>query len=168
VEERAYAGGASKVILRDLREEFLRDYVLPTVQAGAVYEGKYLLGTAMARPLIAKHQVQIALEEGADAVAHGATGKGNDQVRFELAYQALAPHLRVIAPWREWSITSRREAYEYARAHGCPSSGAPAAIAAIGTSGTSPTRAAPWRTRTGSPRRTSSSGPRIHPRPGDP
>ncbi len=120
IEERAYAGGASKVIIRDLREEFLRDYVLPTVQAGAIYEGKYLLGTAMARPLIAKHQVEIALQEGADAVAHGATGKGNDQVRFELAYQALAPHLRVIAPWREWSITSRREAYEYARAHGVP------------------------------------------------
>jgi len=120
IEERAYAGGASKVIVRDLREEFLRDYVLPTVQAGAVYEGKYLLGTAMARPLIARHQVEIALQEGADAVAHGATGKGNDQVRFELAYQALAPHLRVIAPWREWSITSRREAYEYARAHGVP------------------------------------------------
>jgi len=96
------------------------DYIVPMVQAGAVYEGRYLLGTALARPLIAKTQVEVALAEGADAVAHGCTGKGNDQVRFELAYQALAPHLRVIAPWREWHIKGREQAIEYARSHGVP------------------------------------------------
>jgi argininosuccinate synthase len=96
--------GARKVIVRDLREEFLREYVFPTVQADAMYENKYLLGTSIARPVIAKHQVLVALEEGAAAVAHGCTGKGNDQVRFEHAYQALAPELKVIAPWREWTL----------------------------------------------------------------
>ena len=104
VVEKAYATGASKVIVEDLREEFLTGYVFPALQAGAVYEHKYLLGTSLARPVIAKHQVEIALREGATAVAHGCTGKGNDQVRFELTYQALAPELKVIAPWREWSL----------------------------------------------------------------
>ena len=117
---KAYATGAKKVVVRDLRDEFLRDYVYPTVRAGAVYEDKYLLGTSIARPVIAKHQVEVALEEGAEAVAHGCTGKGNDQVRFEHAYQALAPELQVIAPWREWDLHSREDCLDYAEAHNIP------------------------------------------------
>jgi argininosuccinate synthase len=117
---KAYATGAKKVIVRDLREEFLREYVYPTVRAGAVYEHKYLLGTSIARPVIAKHQVLVALEEGATAVAHGCTGKGNDQVRFEHAFQALAPELKVIAPWREWDLKSREDCLDYAEAHNVP------------------------------------------------
>ncbi len=120
LEEKALASGASKVYIEDLRLEFLRDYVFPTMQAGAIYERKYLLGTAMARPLIAKRQVEIAELEGADAVAHGATGKGNDQVRFELTYMALNPKLKIIAPWREWHIRSREDALAYAEQHGIP------------------------------------------------
>jgi argininosuccinate synthase len=116
--EKAYKTGAKKVVVRDLRNEFVRDYVFPTVKAGAVYEDKYLLGTSIARPVIAKHQVEVALEEGAEAVAHGCTGKGNDQVRFEHAYQALAPELKVIAPWREWTLKSREDCLDYAEAHG--------------------------------------------------
>ena len=104
VVEKAYKTGASKVIVEDMREEFLTGYVFPALKAGAVYEHKYLLGTSLARPVIAKHQVEVALREGATAVAHGCTGKGNDQVRFELTYQALAPELKVIAPWREWKL----------------------------------------------------------------
>jgi argininosuccinate synthase len=118
VVEKAYKTGASKVVVQDLREEFLNDYVFPTLKAGAVYEHKYLLGTSMARPVIAKHQVGVALREGATAVAHGCTGKGNDQVRFELTYQALAPELKVIAPWREWELKSREDCLEYAEKHG--------------------------------------------------
>jgi argininosuccinate synthase len=118
VVEKAKKTGAKKVVVRDLRDEFLREYVFPTVQAGAVYENKYLLGTSIARPVIAKHQVEVALAEGASAVAHGCTGKGNDQVRFEHAYQALAPELKVIAPWREWTLTSREECLDYAESHG--------------------------------------------------
>ncbi len=117
---KAYATGAKKAVVRDLRDEFLREYVFPTVRAGAVYEDKYLLGTSMARPVIAKHQVEVALEEGAEAVAHGCTGKGNDQVRFEHAYQALAPELQVIAPWREWDLLSREACLDYAAAHNIP------------------------------------------------
>jgi argininosuccinate synthase len=117
VVQKAYATGAKKVVVQDLREEFVRDYIMPTVQAGALYEGKYLLGTSIARPVIAKAQVQTALEEGAIAVAHGCTGKGNDQVRFEHAYQALAPDLKVIAPWREWTLKSREDCLDYAEAH---------------------------------------------------
>jgi argininosuccinate synthase len=117
---KAYATGASQVVVEDLREEFLSGYVFPALKAGAVYEHKYLLGTSLARPLIAKHQVEVALREGATAVAHGCTGKGNDQVRFELAYQALAPELRVIAPWREWSLKSREDCLDYAEQHGIP------------------------------------------------
>src|SRR5258707_15722912 len=117
VVEKAYKTGASKVIVEDLREEFLTDYVFPALKAGAVYEHKYLLGTSMARPIIAKYQVEVALREGATAVAHGCTGKGNDQVRFELTYQALAPELKVIAPWREWSLKSREECLDYAEQH---------------------------------------------------
>ncbi len=120
VVHKAYATGAKKVVVLDLREEFIRDYVFPTVKAGAIYEHKYLLGTSMARPVIAKHQVEVALEEGAEAVAHGCTGKGNDQVRFEHAYQALAPELQVIAPWREWTLKSREDCLDYAEAHGIP------------------------------------------------
>ena len=120
VVEKAYATGASKVIVDDLRQEFLTDYVFPAIQAGAVYEHKYLLGTSLARPIIAKYQVAAALRENATAVAHGCTGKGNDQVRFEHAYQALAPELKVIAPWREWTLQSREDCLDYAEAHGIP------------------------------------------------
>jgi len=120
VVKKAYATGASNVIVEDLREEFLSDYVFLCLKAGAVYEHKYLLGTSMARPVIAKHQVEVALREGATAVAHGCTGKGNDQVRFELTYQALAPDLKVIAPWREWDLKSREDCLDYAEAHGIP------------------------------------------------
>lgn len=114
LEEKARNSGASKLYIRDLREEFLRDFVFPTLQAGAVYEREYLLGTSFARPLIAKHLVEIAEIEGADAIAHGCTGKGNDQVRFELTVMALNPKLKVIAPWREWDIRSREDALAYA------------------------------------------------------
>jgi len=120
VVKKAYDTGASKVIVEDLREEFLTDYVFPALKAGAVYEHKYLLGTSLARPVIAKKQVKVALQEGAEAVAHGCTGKGNDQVRFEMAYQALAPELKVIAPWREWKLKSREDCLDYAEAHGIP------------------------------------------------
>src|SRR6202162_5769176 len=113
---KAYATGASRVVVEDLREEFLTRYVFPALKAGAVYEHKYLLGTSLARPVIAKHQVEVALREGATAVAHGCTGKGNDQVRFELAYQALAPELKVIAPWREWKFQSREDLINYTHA----------------------------------------------------
>jgi argininosuccinate synthase len=120
VVDKAYKTGASKVIVEDLREEFLTGYVFPALKAGAVYEHKYLLGTSLARPVIAKHQVEVALREGASAVAHGCTGKGNDQVRFELTYQALAPELKIIAPWREWTLKSREDCLDYAQAHGIP------------------------------------------------
>jgi argininosuccinate synthase len=113
VEAKALATGASRAYVEDLREEFLTDFVFPTLKAGAIYERKYLLGTSFARPCIARRQVEIAELEGADAVAHGATGKGNDQVRFELTYAALNPKLKVIAPWREWNIRSRKDALDY-------------------------------------------------------
>jgi argininosuccinate synthase len=120
VVKKAYDTGAKKVIVEDLREEFLTDYVFPALKAGAVYEHKYLLGTSLARPVIAKHQVEVALREGATAVAHGCTGKGNDQVRFELTYQALAPELKIIAPWRDWTLKSREDCLDYAEQHGIP------------------------------------------------
>lgn len=120
LEAKALASGASKLIVHDMREEFIRDYILPTMQAGAIYERKYLLGTSFARPIIAKHQVEVAEAEGADAVAHGATGKGNDQVRFELTYFALNPRLKIIAPWREWTIRSRQDAIDYAAEYNVP------------------------------------------------
>jgi argininosuccinate synthase len=120
VVKKAYDTGASNVVVEDLREEFLTGYVFPALKAGAVYEHKYLLGTSLARPVIAKHQVEVALREGAEAVAHGCTGKGNDQVRFELTYQALAPELKVIAPWREWTLKSREDCLDYAESHGIP------------------------------------------------
>ncbi|WP_278828064.1 argininosuccinate synthase [Phascolarctobacterium faecium] len=120
VHDKALKSGASKCYILDLNEEFIADYVWPVVKAGAVYEKKYLLGTSFARPLIAKRLVEIAEKEGADAVAHGATGKGNDQVRFELSVKALAPQLAIIAPWREWSIRSREDAIDFAEAHNIP------------------------------------------------
>jgi argininosuccinate synthase len=120
LEEKALASGASKVYIEDLRTEFLTDYVFPTMQAGAIYERDYLLGTSFARPLIAKRMVEIAELEGADAVSHGATGKGNDQVRFELTVMALNPKLQIIAPWREWDIRGRKDALDYAAEHNVP------------------------------------------------
>ena len=120
VHDKALKSGASKCFILDLKEEFIADYVWPVVKAGAVYEKKYLLGTSFARPLIAKKLVEIALAEGADAVAHGATGKGNDQVRFEVSVKALAPQLSVIVPWREWNIRSREDAIDFAEAHNIP------------------------------------------------
>ena len=120
VHDKALASGASKVFIVDLTKEFLEEYVWPTLKAGAVYEGKYLLGTSFARPVIAKALVDIAKREGADAIAHGATGKGNDQVRFELTVKALAPNLQIIAPWREWDLDSRTAEIAYAKKHGIP------------------------------------------------
>ena len=120
LEEKARRTGASEVYIEDMREEFVSGYVWPMVRSGAVYEHKYLLGTSIARPLLAKKQVEVALKTGCDAIAHGCTGKGNDQVRFELTYKALAPRLNVIAPWREWDIKSREDAIEYAAKHDVP------------------------------------------------
>jgi len=122
VEKKALKSGASKVYVEDLTQEFIEDYIYPTLRAGAVYEGKYLLGTSFARPVIAKHQVRVAEKEKADAVSHGATGKGNDQVRFELTYMALNPGLKIIAPWKDdrWTLTSREDAIAYAKKHNVP------------------------------------------------
>jgi len=118
--KKALATGASTAYVEDLREEFVRDYIWPTLRAGAVYEHTYLLGTSMARPVLAKRQAELALQLGADGLSHGCTGKGNDQVRFELAYKAIAPRLAVIAPWREWTINSREDAIAYAEKHKIP------------------------------------------------
>jgi argininosuccinate synthase len=120
IAEKARMTGADEVFVEDVREEFVRDYVFPAIRAQAVYEGVYLLGTSLARPLIAKKQIEVAQRVGADAVAHGATGKGNDQVRFELTFQALAPDLQVIAPWRIWELNSRKVLMQYAERHGIP------------------------------------------------
>jgi len=120
LEEKAIKTGASKLYIEDLKKEFVEEYVFPTLKAGAKYEGDYLLGTSFARPVIAKRIVEIALKEGADAICHGCTGKGNDQVRFELTIKALAPQMGIIAPWREWEIKSREEEIEYAEAHNLP------------------------------------------------
>ena len=120
LEEKALKTGASKLYIEDLKKEFVEDYIFPTVKAGATYEGDYLLGTSFARPVIAKRIVEIAKAEGADAICHGCTGKGNDQVRFELTIKALAPEMQIIAPWREWDIKSREEEIEYAEAHNIP------------------------------------------------
>lgn len=120
LEEKAKKTGASKLYIEDLNKEFIEDYVFPTVKAGAVYDNKYLLGTSFARPIIAKRIVEIALAEGADAICHGCTGKGNDQVRFELAIKAFAPDMKIIAPWREWDLKSRDEEIDYAEAHNIP------------------------------------------------
>src|SRR5690606_6314443 len=115
--------GVKEIYIDDLREEFVRDFVFPMFRANALYEGEYLLGTSIARPLIAKRQIEIARLTGADAVAHGATGKGNDQVRFELGYYALEPKIKIIAPWREWDLTSREKLLAYADQHGIPVEG---------------------------------------------
>jgi len=120
LEEKALKSGASQLVIRDLKEEFASDYLIPLLKAGAIYERKYLLGTSIARPLIAKHMVEVAHLTGADAIAHGATGKGNDQVRFELTVMALDPRLKIIAPWREWDIRSREDAIAYANARNIP------------------------------------------------
>ena len=120
LEEKAIKTGASKLYIEDLTEEFITDYVYPTVQAGAIYEGKYMLGTSFARPIIAKRIAEIAIKESADAICHGCTGKGNDQVRFELAIKAFAPEMQIIAPWRIWDIKSRDEEIDYAEAHNIP------------------------------------------------
>ncbi|MED6135573.1 hypothetical protein PIB30_047776 [Stylosanthes scabra] len=120
LEAKAKASGASQLVVKDLKEEFVRDYIFPCLQAGAIYERKYLLGTSMARPVIAKAMVDVAKEVGADAVSHGCTGKGNDQVRFELTFFSLNPKLTVVAPWREWDITGREDAIEYAKKHNVP------------------------------------------------
>ena len=120
LEEKAIKTGASKLYIEDLREEFITDYIYPTLKAGAVYEGDYLLGTSFARPVIAKRIVEIARAEGADAICHGCTGKGNDQVRFELTIKAFAPDMEIIAPWRVWDIKSRDEEIDYAEAHNIP------------------------------------------------
>jgi argininosuccinate synthase len=120
LEEKAIKTGASKLYIEDLTDEFIDDYVFPTVKAGAVYEGKYLLGTSFARPIIAKRIAEIAMKEGADAICHGCTGKGNDQVRFELTIKAFCPDMQIIAPWRIWDIKSRDEEIDYAEAHNIP------------------------------------------------
>jgi len=120
LKEKAIKTGASKIYIEDLKEEFVTDFIYPTLKAGAIYEGKYLLGTSFARPIIAKRLVEIAEKEGAVAIAHGATGKGNDQVRFELTIKALAPHLKIIAPWRIWDIKSREDAIDYAQQRNIP------------------------------------------------
>ncbi|MBU0944168.1 MAG: argininosuccinate synthase [Proteobacteria bacterium] len=120
VRKKGMATGAEKVIISDLRKEFVEDYIFPAFRCNAIYEGSYLLGTSLARPIIAKEQVRIAHEEGADAVSHGATGKGNDQVRFELAYLGIDPSLKIIAPWRIWDLNSRKKLVEFARTHNIP------------------------------------------------
>lgn len=120
LEEKAIKTGARKCYIEDLREEFVTEYVFQAIKANAIYENRYLLGTSLARPVIAKKQVEIALAEGADAVCHGATGKGNDQVRFEMAFKALAPNLNIIAPWRIWDLDSRKSLFDYAKKHGIP------------------------------------------------
>ncbi|MFL6447040.1 MAG: argininosuccinate synthase [Bryobacteraceae bacterium] len=120
LKEKALKTGASDVYVEDMREEFVTDYLWKLVRSGGIYEHKYLLGTSIARPLLAKRQAEVALQTGCDALAHGCTGKGNDQVRFELTYKAIAPHLNVIAPWREWDVVSREDAIEYAKGHNVP------------------------------------------------
>jgi argininosuccinate synthase len=120
IKAKAQSLGIKKVYMEDLREVFVKDHVFPMLRGNAVYEGSYLLGTSIARPLIARRQIEIAAQEGAEAVCHGATGKGNDQVRFELTYMALHPHIKIIAPWREWTMRSRRELIDYAERHGIP------------------------------------------------
>ena len=120
MKQKADQTGADEVVISDLRESFVRDFVFPALQAHALYEGEYLLGTSLARPVIAREQIRIAKEKGVDCVAHGATGKGNDQVRFELTYQALAPQLKILAPWRSWEFRSRRDLIRYAGANGIP------------------------------------------------
>src|SRR6516162_6503080 len=156
--------GAREIFVDDLREEFVRDFVFPMFRANALYEGAYLLGTSVARPLIAKRQIEIAHQVGADAVAHGATGKGNDQVRFELSYYALDPDIRVIAPWREWDLTSRTRLLDYAEQHQIPitrTSAARRRFRSTPTCCTSRPRAKCSRTRGSSRRSSSTAAPSL-------
>ena len=166
LKEKALATGAAECYVADMREEFVQDYLWPMVRSGAVYEHKYLLGTSIARPLLAKKQVEVALETGCDGLSHGCTGKGNDQVRFELTYKALAPHLPVIAPWREWDIVSREDAIEYAEKHDVPLNRfrRRRSTAATAICGTSRTKAERWRTRQTPLRTTSGCSQRVPPR----
>ena len=145
--EKAIKTGASKCYIEDLREDYVKNYIYPTVKAGAVYEGKYLLGTSHARPCIAKRLVEIAKKEGATAICHGATGKGNDQVRFELTIKALAPEMKIIAPWRIWDIKSREQEIEYAEARNIPIPVSKITTAWTETYGIFLTRAWIWKTR---------------------
>ena len=170
LEEKALKTGASKLYVEDLKQAFVQDYVWPSLRAGAIFERKYLLGTSMARPILAKRQVEIAIREGADALAHGCTGKGNDQVRFELTYMALAPHLQVIAPWREWDIKSREDAIDYAHQRRIPITASKEKIYSEDrTCGTSATRADRWKTRPPNPKSPSGVLPcRRKRRPTDP
>src|SRR5665213_599020 len=148
VKAKAIASGADECYVEDLRDEYVSDFIFPTLRAGAIYGRKYLLGTSMGRPLIARRQVEVARAVGADALAHGCTGKGNDQVRFELTYAAFAPDLPVIAPWREWDIRSREDAIAYAARHNVPVTATKEKIySATATSGTSRTRAAALKIR---------------------
>jgi argininosuccinate synthase len=152
--EKAIATGAAEIFIEDLRHEFVTEYIFPTLRAGAVYEHKYLLGTSFARPVIAKKQVEIALQTNCDALAHGCTGKGNDQVRFELTFMALAPQLTVIAPWRDWDIVSREDAIDYANERQIPITASREKIYSRDRNiWQSPTRAAFWKIRPRSPRR---------------
>jgi argininosuccinate synthase len=156
---KALATGAASATIEDLREEFITEYIWPTLRAGAVYEHKYLLGTSFARPVIAKRQVEVALARGADAVCHGCTGKGNDQVRFELTYKALGPKLQIIAPWREWKIFSREDAIAYAKSHNVPIEQSKANItAATEISGTCHMKAGVWKIRRTLPKRRCGNG----------
>ncbi len=156
--------GVKQIYTDDLREEFVRDFVFPMFRANALYEGVYLLGTSIARPLIAKRQIEIAREVGADAVAHGATGKGNDQVRFELSYYALQPDITVIAPWREWTLNSRTVLLDYAEKHQIPIAKDKRGEAPYSTDATfctSPMKARRWKTRGSRPRRRCTPAPSI-------
>ncbi len=148
VDKKALQSGASECHVVDLREEFISDYVYPVLQTGALYEGTYLLGTSMARPIIAKAQVELALKVGADALCHGATGKGNDQVRFETTYTALAPQLKVVAPWREWDLRSREALLDYLKARNIPTTASlEKSTAVMKTPGTFLPKAVCWKAR---------------------
>jgi len=160
VRQKALATGATEAFVEDLREEFVADFVQPMMRAGALYEGVYLLGTSIARPLIAKRLVEIARQTGADAIAHGATGKGNDQVRFELSAYALAPQIRIVAPWREWDLGAREQLVAYAKAHSIPVPVTPKKPwSSDGNLLHLSFEAASWKTRGRSPRRRCSSAP---------
>ncbi|VEA69177.1 Argininosuccinate synthase [Serratia plymuthica] len=162
VEQKALQSGASECHVVDLREEFIRDYVYPVLQTGALYEGSYLLGTSMARPIIAKAQVELALKVGADALCHGATGKGNDQVRFETTYTALAPHLKVVAPWREWNLRSREALLDYLKERNIPTTASlEKSTAVTRTPGISLPKAACWKAHGMHRTKTAGSGPWI-------
>lgn len=166
VEQKALNSGASSCYVVDLREEFIKDFVYPVLKSGALYEGKYLLGTSMARPIIAKAQVELALKVGADALAHGATGKGNDQVRFEGTYTALAPQLKVIAPWREWDLRSREALLDYLKVRNIPTTATlEKSTAVMKTRGISLPKAACWKARGISRMRIAGYGPQIRRKP---